>query len=100
MYRQMAESGRVPGKGKIRASIEKQSRLIPEKGRICVSTENWWNPSEYGDKVEFVRASIKLSQRVPEKGRIYVFTEKWQNPSEYREKERSLRVSKNCPDEY
>ena len=54
VYRKMAESGRIPGKGKIRASIEKQSRRIPEKGRICVSTENWWNPSEYGDKVEFV----------------------------------------------
>ena len=35
----MVESGRVPGKGIIRASIEKLSWRVPEKGRICVSTD-------------------------------------------------------------
>ena len=28
-------------KGRIRASIEKLSRRVPEKGRIWVSTEKW-----------------------------------------------------------
>ena len=52
----MVESGRVPGKGRMRASIERMSRRIAEKGRIYVSTENGriWdstgkkvNPCEY-----------------------------------------------------
>ena len=63
-YRKIVESGRVPGKNRIAASIEKLSGRVPEKGRICVTTQKWWNPGEYRDKVE------------------------------------SLRVSKNCPDEY
>ena len=72
----MVESGRVPGKGRIRASIEKLSRRVLEKGRM----------GEYRKMVEFggvpgkgrIRASIeKLSGRVPEKGRISVWTEKW-----------------------
>ena len=33
------EPRRVPGKGRIRASIEKLSRQVPEKGRISVRTE-------------------------------------------------------------
>ena len=74
----MVESGRVPGKGRIRASIEKLSWRVPRKVRINASTE-------------------KLCRRVPEKGRISVSTEKWYNPTEYREKVESLRVSKNCP---
>ena len=36
----MVSSGSVPGKGGIRASVEKLSRGVVEKGRICVSTEN------------------------------------------------------------
>ena len=42
-YRKMASSGSVPGKGGTRASVEKHSRGVPEKGRICVSTEKWQN---------------------------------------------------------
>ena len=38
-YRKMVESGRVPGKGGIRTSIEKLSRGVPENGRMNVSTE-------------------------------------------------------------
>ena len=77
----MVESGRVPGKGRIRAGIEKQSGLVPENG--------------------WIRASIeKLSRWVPEKGRICVSTEKWWNPGEYREKVETLRVSKNYLSEY
>ena len=53
----MAESGRVPGKGRIRASIEKLSRRVLEKGRIYVSNENWSNLSDYLEKVESVRVS-------------------------------------------
>ena len=40
-YRKMVESGRVPGKGRIRTSIEKLSPRLTEKCRICVSTEKW-----------------------------------------------------------
>ena len=37
----MVESGRVPGKGRIDATIEKLSGRVSEKGRISVSTEKW-----------------------------------------------------------
>ena len=53
----MVESGRVLGKGRIRASIEKVSGRVPEKGRISVSTEKWLNPGEYWEMVESVRVS-------------------------------------------
>ena len=53
----MVEFGRVPGKGRIRASIEKLSREVPKKGRIYVSTEKWWNPGEYREKEESLRVS-------------------------------------------
>ena len=53
----MVESRSVPGKGRIGEIIEKLSRRVPEKGRICVSTEKWWNPGEYQEKVESVRVS-------------------------------------------
>ena len=51
-YRKMVEFRRVLGKCRIRASIEKVSRRVPEKGRICVSTEKWYNPGEYREKLE------------------------------------------------
>ena len=54
-YRKMVESGRVPRKGRIRASIEKISRRVPEKGRLSVSTEKWLNSGEYREMVESVR---------------------------------------------
>ena len=38
-YREIIESGWVPGKGRIHASIEKLSWRVPEKGRMSVSTE-------------------------------------------------------------
>ena len=99
-YRKMAKYGWVPGKSRIRASIEKlfgwvlkkwsnqcdyrkmvESVLLPGKGRNCASIE-------------------KLFEWVPEKGPISVSTEKWSNPSEYREKVESVQVSKNCSSEY
>ena len=54
-YRKLEESGRVLGKGRIRASIEKLSRRVPEKGRMSVSTEKWKNLGGYREKVESVR---------------------------------------------
>ena len=48
----MVQSGRVTGKGRLRAGIEKLSRRVPEKGRISVSTEKWENPGEYLQKVD------------------------------------------------
>ena len=38
-YQKMVESRRVPGKCRIRASIEKVSRRVPKKGRMSVSIE-------------------------------------------------------------
>ena len=91
----MAESGSVPGKGRIGAIIEKLSRRASENGRLCVSTENGRirastgkvsNLFDYRKMVESgrlpgkgrIRASLeKLPRRVQEKGRIYVSTEKW-----------------------
>ena len=40
-YRKMVESGRVPGKSRIRASIEKLSWQLPKKGRVFVNTKKW-----------------------------------------------------------
>ena len=51
----MVESGRISGKGRIRAIIEKQSGRVSEKGRLSLSTRNWKNPGEYQEKVESVR---------------------------------------------
>ena len=60
----MVESGRVPGKGIIRASDEKLSKRVSKNGRMSVSTGKFLNTGEYREKVE------------------------------------SVRVPKNCPDEY
>ena len=57
----MVESERVRGKGRIRESIEKLSWRVPEKGRICETNENWYNPGEYREKVEFVCVSKNFS---------------------------------------
>ena len=73
----MVKSERVPGKGRIRASIEKtvststgkgsnecenpkmvESGRVPAKGTICASIE-------------------KVSRREPQNGRINVSIEKW-----------------------
>ena len=64
----MAESERVPGKGKILGSIEKLSRRILEKGRICVTIEKWNNPGEYGEKLE----SLGVSKNFPDEYRYMV----------------------------
>ena len=56
----MVESGRVPRKGRIRATIEKLSGRVSEKDRISESTRKWYNPGEYR-----------------EKGRISVSTRNW-----------------------
>ena len=58
----MASSGSVPGKGRIRASVEKLSRGVLEKGRLCGKTEKWHNPGKYREKVE----SVRLSKNCPD----------------------------------
>ena len=82
----MEDSGGLPGKGIILASIEKLFRRVPETGQICVGTEKGSNPFEFQKMEEFgrvlgkgrIRASIeKLPRQLPEKGRISVSTEKW-----------------------
>ena len=79
----MEESGRVLGKGRIRASIETASGRLPEKSRMSVISEKLKNPGEY--KVESVRVSkmcpgefpkMVESVWVPKNGRIQASLEK------------------------
>ena len=73
----MVESRRVPGKGRIGASIERT---------VSVNTEKGSNMCEYSKMVESrqvpgkcrIRARIeKVSRRVRENGRFSVSIEKW-----------------------
>ena len=57
----MEEFGWVPGKSRIRASIEKLFGSVSEKGPINVSTEKCKNLFEYQEKVESVRVSKNCS---------------------------------------
>ena len=61
----MVESERVPGKGRIRTSIEKLSRRVREKGRISVSTENERIRASTGKKVE----SVQVLKKCPDEYR-------------------------------
>ena len=72
----MIEFGRVPGKGSIRASTEKLSERVLERGGLSVST----------GKGRIRVSTEKLSRRVPKNGIISVSTEKWSNPGQYRER--------------
>ena len=72
----MVESGRVSGKGRIRASTEKLSARVPKNGRISVSTAKWKNRGEYWEKVEVVRVLKKQPRQVPKNGRMSVNTGK------------------------
>ena len=51
----MVEFGPVPRKGGIHATIEKLFGRVLQKGRISVSTRNWYNPGDYWEKLESVR---------------------------------------------
>ena len=75
----MEESGRVSGKGRIRATTYKLYRRLPKYGRISVSTAKWKISGEYWEKVESVRGrkncpdeyqKMEESGQVPRKGRI------------------------------
>ena len=50
--RKLVESGGVPGKGRIRASIKKLFGRVQKKGSISVSTGKWSNPGDYREKVQ------------------------------------------------
>ena len=102
----MIESGHVPGKGRIRASILKLFPRVPKNARISVSTGKWQSPGDYRKMVESerlpgkcgIRASTeKLSGRVQKNARISVIIGKWQNPGEYREKVESVVYQKTVP---
>ena len=56
-YRKMTESGSVPGKDRIRASVEKLSQGVPEKAKICVTTQKWHHPGQCREKAKSVRVS-------------------------------------------
>ena len=81
----MVESGRVPGKCRIRTRIEKLFGGVPEKGPISLSTKKCYNLGEYREKVESVRVSKNYSGEyrkrvqsvgVPKNGRIRASTGK------------------------
>ena len=59
----MIESGRVPRKGRIRATTKKVSGRVSENGRISVCTGEWYNPNEYREKVE----SVRVKKNFPDK---------------------------------
>ena len=63
----MVKPGRVPGKGRIRASTEKLSGRVHKNARISVST----------GKGRIRASTEKLSGRVPKNARISVTTGKW-----------------------
>ena len=73
----MVESGRLLEKDRIDASNEILSRRVPEKGRMSVSTENWYNSGNYSEKVESVRVPRNF-------------------PDEYLKMVESLSVPENC----
>ena len=61
----MVESGRLPGKGRIRESTEKLSGRVSEKCTINVSIGQWKNTGDYREKVE----SVPLLKNCPDKFR-------------------------------
>ena len=73
----MVESERVPGKGRIRTSIEKTVSANTEKrSNVCVYRKVVESRRVPGQCI--IHAIIeKVSRRVPEKGQISVSTEKW-----------------------
>ena len=73
----MVESGRVPGKGRIRATIEKLPKRESENGRIIVSTGKWYESGRVLGKVRICATIENLSGRVSETDRISVNTRNW-----------------------
>ena len=69
----MASYGSVPGKGRIRASVKKAFRRVPEKGRTYVSTEKWRNRGQYGEKLESVRVSKNFPGEYRKKVEIFEY---------------------------
>ena len=64
----MVESGRVQGKGRIRANTKKLSGQVPKNGRISASTGKMYIPDEYREKVE----SVRLLKNSPDENRKIV----------------------------
>ena len=73
----MVQSVGVPGKGRIRASIEKLLRRVPKKGKISVSTRKMEESVRVPGKGRIRTSTEKLSGRVSKNGRISVITAKW-----------------------
>ena len=72
----MLESKRLLGKGRIRASIEKQSGRVPKKGSIQCEYRKMVESGRVLGKGRICASIEKQSGRVPEKGRINVSTKK------------------------
>ena len=86
-------------KCRIRASIENFSEVyrkrvesvwVPKYCWIRATSGESWNPCEYR----------KRSGPIRKNGWISVRTEKLFNPGDYRQKLESVRVPKNCPDQF
>ena len=73
----MVESGRLLGKGRIRASIEKLSSRVPKKRSNQCEYRKIVESGRVPGKYRIGPSIEKLSHRVPEKSRISVITEKW-----------------------
>ena len=88
----MVESGQVPGKGRICASIEKTVLTSTGKGHNdeC-ENRKMVESSRVPGKVTICASIEKVCRRVPKKGRISVSTEKMVE---------SVRVSKKFPGDY
>ena len=76
-YRKMVESGRVPGNGRIRLSIEKLSRRVPQKRSNQCEYRKIVESQRVPEKGRIRPSMEKLSRRVPKKGRSSVSTVTW-----------------------
>ena len=73
----MVVSERVLRNGRIRATVEKLSGRVSEKGRISVRTEKMLKSGRVPGKGKIRTTNEKLSRRVLENGRISVSTRNW-----------------------
>ena len=73
----MVESGRVPGKGRIRASTEKFVRTSIERGYNQCEDRKMVESGRVPGKFSIRASTEKLSGLVTEEGTISVSTEKW-----------------------
>ena len=89
-YREKVESVRVPKNCPDQYRKMVESVWAPQNCWIRATTCKRWNPCE-------CRKTVRTSTK---NGRISVSTTKLLNPGDYLQKVESVRVPKNCPDQY